>query len=236
MCNSHNYTTFTVSPLHSIVTVTVYFFTSNTTIDVKFIKLLHDKESYAYIKGYPEGDARPNNNLTREEAAKIFYRILTNEAEEMFTVEENDYTDVSKERWSNVAISTLSNIGLLTGFPDGTFKPAQTITRAEFSTIVYRFYNVKYSGADKFTDIAGHWAQNNINAIAAKGWIKGYEDSTFAPNKNITRAEAVTIINRLLERTYDAEKFVNSDCKFTDCCENNWFYAEIMEASTGVIE
>lgn len=218
------------------VKFTIKGVSANTVIEAKFIKLLNDKISYAYIKGYPEGDVRPNNNLTREEAAKIFYRILTQEATDVFEVEENNYTDVDEARWSNVAISTLSNIGILTGFPDGTFKPTQTITRAEFATIVYRFYNVKYSGADKFTDIAGHWAQNNINAIAAKNWIKGYEDSTFGPDKNITRAEAVTIINRLLEREYDAEKFANSDCKFTDCNENNWFYADIMEASTGVIE
>ncbi len=212
---------------------TVKNITSNTTIEVKFIKLLNDKVSYAYIKGYPEGDVRPNNNLTREEAAKIFYRVLTKEAKDKFRMEENNYTDVSKERWSNVAISTLSNIGILTGFPDGTFKPAQTITRAEFSTIVYRFYNTKYSGPDKFSDIAGHWAQDSINAIAAKNWIKGYEDSTFGPNKNITRAEAVTIINRLLEREFSVEKFENAECRFTDCCEEKWFYADIMEASTG---
>ena len=215
---------------------TIKNITSNVTVDVKFIKLLNDKISYAYIKGYPEGDVRPNNNLTREEAAKIFYRILTKEAGDKFRKAENNYTDVSTDRWSNVAISTLSNIGILTGFPDGTFKPAQTITRAEFSTIVYRFYNTKYSGPDKFTDIAGHWAQASINAIAAKNWIKGYEDSTFGPNKNITRAEAVTIINRLLEREYDTEKFANSDCRFTDCCEEKWFYADIMEASTEVTE
>lgn len=213
---------------------TVKNITANTTIEIKFIKLLNDKISYAYIKGYPEGDVRPNNNLTREEASQIFYRILTKEAKDKFTVEENDYTDVVETRWSNKAISTLSNIGILTGFPDGSFGPAQTITRAQFATIVYRFYNVKYSGPDKFTDIAGHWAQSSINAIAVNNWIKGYEDSTFGPNRNITRAEAVTIINRILEREFSAEKFNNKET-FFDCSVNNWFYADIMEASTGEI-
>lgn len=213
---------------------TVENITANATIDVKFIKLLNDKISYAYIKGYPEGDVRPNNNLTREEAAQIFYRILTKEAKDEFSTEENNYTDVVKTRWSNKAISTLSNIGILTGFPDGSFGPAQTITRAQFATIVYRFYNVKYSGPDKFTDIAGHWAQSSINAIAVNDWIKGYEDSTFGPNRNITRAEAVTIINRILEREFSAEKFNNKET-FFDCSVNNWFYADIMEASTGEI-
>lgn len=213
---------------------TVKNIAANTTIEIKFIKLLNDKISYAYIKGYPEGDVRPNNNLTREEASQIFYRILTKEAKDKFTVEENDYTDVVETRWSNKAISTLSNIGILTGFPDGSFGPAQTITRAQFATIVYRFYNVKYSGPDKFTDIAGHWAQSSINAIAVNNWIKGYEDSTFGPNRNITRAEAVTIINRILEREFSAEKFNNKET-FFDCSVNNWFYADIMEASTGEI-
>lgn len=213
---------------------TVKNITANTTIEVKFIKLLNDKISYAYIKGYPEGDVRPNNNLTREEAATIFYRILTKEAKEKFKTEVNDYTDVNETRWSNKSISTLSNIGILTGFPDGSFGPTQTITRAQFATMVYRFYNVKYSGPDKFTDIAGHWAQSSINAIAVKNWIKGYEDSTFGPNNDITRAEAVTIINRILEREFSAEKFDNKEI-FTDCSTTNWFYADIMEASTGEV-
>jgi uncharacterized repeat protein (TIGR02543 family) len=150
-------------------------------------------DHFAYIIGYPEGDIRPLNNITREEVAMIFYRLLTDESRNQLLSDVNPFTDVEGNRWSNRAISTLYNAGIISGYPDGTFRPSAPITRAEFATIAAKFDNLDLGIPSKFTDIAGHWAERYITSAENKGWVQGYPDMTFKPEQDITRAEAMPL-------------------------------------------
>ena len=193
---------------------------------------LNDIDHYAYIFGYEDDTVRPNNDITREEVATIFYRLLTDPARDAYFTDKNDFPDVESSRWSNKAISTLSNAGIISGYPeDGTFRPANPITRAEFASIVSRFDSLNYNGADKFNDISGHWAGNFINAASEKGWINGYPDGSFKPQNNITRAEAITLINNVLNRHVDSEGIHEDAKKWSDNKESDWFYHAVMEAT-----
>ncbi len=192
---------------------------------------LNRDDHYAYIIGYPEGDVRPENNITRAEVATIFFRIMGDESRDKYASSENVYTDVNAGDWYNNAISTVSNAGIVNGYEDGTFKPDAPIKRSEFATIAARFIGGKYQGDDRFSDIAGHWAAEYINRASKYGWINGYEDGTFKPDRDITRAEAMTLVNSVLTRGTEARNMHEDMVIWTDNTEDKWYYEEVQEAT-----
>ena len=161
---------------------------------------LNGDDHFAYIVGYPNGNVEPNGNITRAEVATIFFRLLTEEVRTANSTQSNSLSDVTRGQWFNHAVSTLSSMGIVKGHNDGTFAPNAPITRAEFAAIAARFDDKNTDTSSKFTDIASHWAKNEIGIAANKGWINGYPDGTFRPNQYITRAEAMTLVNRVLNR------------------------------------
>lgn len=194
---------------------------------------LNRDDHVAYIMGYPDGNVRPEGEITRAEACTIFFRLLTKESRDYYFSRTNDYTDVSRTDWFNNAISTLSNAGIVTGYNDGTFRPDQPITRGEMAKIIANF--ARLGGATKsFTDLSGHWAKSYVELAAGNGWIAGYPDGTFGPDKKITRAETVTMINRVLERVPAKESRLLSRSimlTFPDNEPGEWYYIAIQEAS-----
>ncbi len=187
---------------------------------------------FNYIMGYKDGTIRPNNNISRAEVATIFFRLLTDESREYFWQETNDFSDVADNYWASPAISTLTNAGILKGYKDGTFRPRDTITRAEMATIIARFANLTENKVT-FKDIEGHWAQDAIELAAGNGWIFGYEDNTFCPDNNITRAATIAMINRVLERHVVSVDDLLPDMKeWIDNVDTSYtFYFEIQEAT-----
>ena len=192
---------------------------------------LNKTEHYAYVVGYDDGTIRPENNITRQEVATIFFRLLEDSSRDYFYSKSNDFSDVPTTLWSNTAISTMSNAKIITGYLDGTFLPTNNITRAEFATISAKFDSSSYIGPDKFSDIGGHWAAEYINRAAQKGWISGYEDGTFRPNDYITRAEAMTLINRVLEREVKNGDMLSDMTVWPDNTSDKWYYSAIQEAT-----
>jgi hypothetical protein len=194
--------------------------------------MLNKSDHFAYVGGYPEGDVRPENNITRAEAGMIFYRLLKDAVREYAYVETGHFSDVLPGDWHSTAISTMANLKILNGDGDGAFRPDDFITRAEFAAIVARFDSDVYSGANKFDDLAGHWAAEPVNRSADKGWVTGYEDGTFMPEQYIIRAEAMTIINRVLERDKVRESGMADDMvHWPDNLPSNWYYAAVQEAT-----
>ena len=194
---------------------------------------LNTDDHYAYVMGYPDGTVQPGGYITRAEASTIFFRLLTDATREEYWAVSNEYTDVKDGDWYNNAISTLSNAGIVSGYPDGTFRPNAPITRAEMSKIIALFAKLDKTN-DRFTDIAGHWAEAYIKLAAGNGWIEGYPDGSFRPNQSITRAETVTMINRVLERVPSEEDHLLSErvmLTFPDCKSGQWFYIAIQEAT-----
>lgn len=194
---------------------------------------LNTEDHYAYIVGYSEdGTVRPNANISRAEVATIFFRLLTDEARDQFWMTSNNFSDVLPNDWYNNAVSTMVNMGIIQGYEDGTFRPNANITRAEFAAIAARFMASGYGVEDDlFTDIANHWARESINDAAMAGWINGYEDGTFRPDAAITRAEAVTLVNNVLQRKPDADHMFDSMIKWPDSPESAWYYEAIQEAT-----
>ncbi len=192
---------------------------------------LNTQDHDAYLLGYEDGTVRPEGSITRAEVATIFFRLLTDESRDKFWSQTNDYTDVPADAWYNNAVSTLSNAGILDGYEDGTFRPDGNITRAEFATITARFLEASYDGGNRFPDIDGHWAAEYINEAANAGIVDGYEDGTFRPQQNITRAEAVTMVNRTVDRHPDADHLLDNMVTWPDNPESAWYYAQIQEVT-----
>ena len=192
---------------------------------------LNTEDHYAYIVGYEDGSVQPEGDITRAEVATIFFRLLTDESRNEFWSQTNDYTDVPADAWYNNAVSTLSNAGIIDGYEDGTFKPDGNITRAEFATIAVRFFEATYDGEDLFSDIAGHWAQDYINEAANAGIVDGYPDGTFRPQQYITRAEAMTMVNRTIDRHPDADHLLDDMITWPDNPETAWYYEQVQEAT-----
>lgn len=191
-------------------------------------------DHYAYMVGYPDGMVHPERQITRAETATIFFRMLTDESREDFWSQVNPYYDVLPDDWFNNAVSTLTNAGILNGYPDGTFQPNGNITRAEFAAMAVRFFTDEEAEIDEdaFPDIADHWANYEINLAYAKEIIEGYPDGTFKPDQEITRAEAVTIVNRVLERYPHKEHLLEDMIVWPDNMdEDKWYYADIQEAT-----
>ncbi|MBQ1252356.1 MAG: S-layer homology domain-containing protein [Firmicutes bacterium] len=210
--------------------------------------VLNTDDHFAYIIGYPDGTVRPDRQISRAEVATIYFRLLTEDSRQYYMSSENDFSDVKTSDWFNRAISTLANAGILTGYPDGTFKPNAPITRAEMATIAAKFDIVTDSDVEvtkSFSDIKGHWAEKYILRAASRGWVNGYPDGTFRPDRNITRAEAMKLVNYVLGRVvneagldpikgspYYNEWIDNVKISGTDNANANpWYYYHIQEAT-----
>ena len=203
------------------------------------------KNHYGYIIGYPvdyytgkpttdqtKKPVRPEGKITRAEVATIYFRMLTDENRAANWNQVSGFSDVKSSAWYNNAISTLTKAGILKGYEDGTFQPNGYITRAEFATIAIRFFSGVYEGEDLFPDIKGHWAEDYINNAANKGLVKGYEDGTFGPDRYITRAEAVTLVNRTLNRHPHNDGLHKDMLVWPDNMDTSkWYYADMQEAT-----
>ena len=194
---------------------------------------LNGDDHFVYIVGYPNGNVEPNGNITRAEVATIFFRLLTEEVRTANSTQSNSLSDVTRGQWFNHAVSTLSSMGIVKGHNDGTFAPNAPITRAEFAAIAARFDDKNTDTSSKFTDIASHWAKNEIGIAANKGWINGYPDGTFRPNQYITRAEAMTLVNRVLNRLPEnSSDLLDSMIKWPDNSDASaWYYLAVQEAT-----
>ena len=194
---------------------------------------LNGDDHFAYIVGYPDGNVKPGSSITRAEVATIFFRLLTEDVRTANSTQSNSLSDVSRGQWFNHAISTLSSMGIVKGNPDGTFDPDAPITRAEFAAIAARFDDKNTNTASNFSDIASHWAKDEIGVAANKGWINGYPDSTFRPDQYITRAEAMTLVNRVLNRLPEkSEDLLDDMIKWPDNADASvWYYLAVQEAT-----
>ena len=194
---------------------------------------LNADDHFAYIAGYDDGTVRPTRDITRAEVAVIFYRLLNEDIRNESTVYTNDFRDVSADSWFNTAISTLTSLNIVYGRSETLFDPYAPITRAEFAAVCARFDSYKGEAGDVFTDIEGHWAEEDINRAAARNWVSGYGDGTFRPENNITRAEAVSLINRVLKRVPETkDDLLEGMTTFTDNAdETAWYYLAIQEAA-----
>ena len=201
---------------------------------LKAIEVLNKEIHFNYVIGYTDGTIRPNNDISRAEVATIFFRLLTDEAREQYTTTAGNFTDVKAGMWCNRAIATLTNMGIIKGYTDGTFRPNADITRAELATIIARFAKLDVN-TKTFSDINGHWAQKNIELAAGNGWINGYEDGTFRPNNNITRAETFAMINRVLDRQTESVSDLLPTSEMNmwsdNLNENAWYYKDVQEAT-----
>ena len=196
---------------------------------------LNTEDHYSYIIGYSDGTLQPYGTITRGEVATIFFRLLTDDSREEWWSQVNDYSDCNSDLWCNNAISTLSNMGIIDGFSDGTFRPYAKITRAQFAKIAVGFFETTredYQGY--FTDVdIDAWYTEYVEAAARVGLIEGFNDGTFRPNTNITRAQACVIVNRALGRAPDEDRLLDEDEMITwpDNNPDDWFYADMQEAT-----
>ena len=194
---------------------------------------LNGKDHYAYIIGYGNNDVRPQNNITRAEVATIFFRLLTDETREANMTKSNGYNDVKDGDWFCCAVSTLSKMGIIKGYEDGSFKPNAPISRAEFAAIAARFDPDGDKTPATFADVTSHWAKDEISIAANHGWIKGYEDGSFKPDQKITRAETMTLVNRVLNRLPETKDDLHKDMKtwVDNMDETAWYYLAVQEAT-----
>ena len=194
--------------------------------------LLNDSDHFAYVIGYMDGNVRPYGLISRAETTTIFFRLLKDSVRDGNLLTSNTYTDVADDYWANTAISTMTGLGIVQGRSTTTFDPKAPITRAQFAAICARFDTGKSSGEQTFSDIQGHWAEKYIERAAELGWIKGFEDGTFRPDTYITRAQAMTMINRVLNRIPEDESDLLPGMNvWPDCNPGDWFYLAIQEAT-----
>ena len=195
------------------------------------------EDHVAYIIGYPEGDVRPTNNITRAEVATVFYRLLKNSVRKENWTQVNSYPDVKSSNWFNNCVSVMSKMGIVNGYEDGTFRPNGAITRAEVATIAARFartMNMVGKNDIEFSDISNHWANIDILYSAWVGWVEGYPDGTFRPNQPIRRAEFMTLVNRMMERVPQTSEDLLSAgmIKWVDNADTGaWYYVAVQEAT-----
>ena len=194
--------------------------------------LLNDSDHFAYVIGYMDGNVRPYGLISRAETTTIFFRLLKDSVRDGNLLTSNTYTDVADDYWANTAISTMTGLGIVQGRSTTTFDSKAPITRAQFAAICARFDTGKSNGEQTFSDIQGHWAEKYIQRAAELGWIKGFEDGTFRPDTYITRAQAMTMINRVLNRIPEDESDLLPGMNvWPDCNPGNWFYLTVQEAT-----
>ena len=196
------------------------------------VPALFTEDHYAYIVGGPDGTVRPNDSMTRAGVATIFFRLLKDSVRDTNLLTSNTYTDVPDGHWANTAISTMTGLDIVRGYDAAAFGPGDPITRAQFAAICARFDTGKSNGSRTFSDIEGHWAKAYIERAAELGWISGFQDGTFRPDTYITRAQAVTMINRMLNRVpEDPSDLLPGMNVWPDCKPGDWFYLAIQEAT-----
>ena len=197
--------------------------------------LLNIKDHAQYMIGYKDQTFRPDNQMSRQEVTVMFSRLLS-ERPKKGMIYSRDYKDVADELWSVTAISYMSNLKMVKGYPDGNFRPYANITRAEFAAMATRFANIG-EGHKTFTDVdSSHWAYAVIQKAAEAGWITGYPDGSFRPDQPITRGEVVTITNRMLNRFADEDYVdhnLNKIINYTDIDKSHWAYYPVVEATNG---
>lgn len=194
--------------------------------------MLNDEDHFAYVQGYSDGNVHPYGLISRAETTTIFFRLLTDEVRDDNLLTSNTYTDVTNDYWANTAISTMTGLGIVQGRSATTFDPKAPITRAQFAAICARFDTGVSSGSRTFSDISGHWAEKYIERAAELSWIQGFADGTFRPDTYITRAQAMTMINRVLNRTPEDEEDLLEGMKvWPDCNPSDWFYLAVQEAT-----
>ena len=193
---------------------------------------LNGDDHFAYVIGYPDGKVHPKGNISRAETATIFFRLLKADIRDGNLTADNDFSDVSDSQWHNKAISTMAKLGIVKGRRADSFDPDASITRAEFAAICARFNTKPVENSGSFSDISGHWAENEIERAAAFGWISGYPDGTFHPDARITRAEAMTMINRVLCRMPQSKSdLLDSMVTWPDNKPSDWHYLAVQEAT-----
>lgn len=193
---------------------------------------LNGDDHFAYVVGYSDSTVRPNANISRAEVATIFFRLLKSDIRDGNLTADNEFSDVSDGQWHNKAISTMAKLGIVKGRRADRFDPDASITRAEFAAICARFSTRSVENSSSFSDISGHWAENEIERAAAFGWISGYPDGTFRPDARITRAEAMTMINRVLCRMPQSESdLLDSMVTWPDNKPSDWHYLSVQEAT-----
>ena len=194
--------------------------------------VLNDTDHFAYVIGYKDGLVKPYGLITRAETTTIFFRLLKDSVRDGNLLTSNTYTDVPDNYWANTAISTMTGLGFVQGRSTTTFDPQSPITRAQFAAICARFDTGTSSGTQTFSDISGHWAEKYIQRAAELGWIKGFEDGTFRPDTYITRAQAMTMINRVLNRIPEEESDLLTGMNvWPDCNPGDWFYLAVQKAT-----
>ena len=210
-----------------------YYFTamwSRYKSDVPY--MLNGTDHYAYIKGYPNGSFKPTDTITRAEAATIFYRLLTDSTRKAYATTYNSFKDVPATAWYNTAVSTMAKLGIVNGGADGYFRPNDPITRAEIAAMIARCDGAYYTGTSTvFSDTYGHWAASYIARAYELGWINGY-GTTYAPDRYISRAETVAVLNRVLNRApqYTSD-LTRNYTTFSDVATSAWYYLDVEEAA-----
>lgn len=195
---------------------------------------LNDTDHFAYIAGYEDNTVKPTKNITRAEVAAVFFRLMSEEYRVANWATENNFSDVNAGDWFNNAVSTCARAGILKGYEDGTFQPGEPITRAEFAAIAARFLGAGADdeGVSDFADTANKWYSADVRKAAKAGWIQG-SGNRFEPDANITRAQVMTIVNRMLDRTPDADHMLPTMKKWIDNPEGTWYYEAVQEATNG---
>lgn len=195
-------------------------------------EMLNGEDHYAYLLGYEDGTVRPNGSISRAEVATVLFRLLKDDVRMQNLTKDNAYSDVSDTAWYAAAVSTLSKMGVISGYPDGTFRPNAPITRAEFAAMIARFDETAKSADTPFTDISGHWAENAIGKAYGNGWVEGSSKTVFSPESNLTRAETATLLNRVLHRLPEKESdLLANQIVWPDNPETFWGYLAIQEAT-----
>lgn len=194
---------------------------------------LNADDHFAYVIGYPDGSVHPHATITRAETATIFFRLLTEKTRKDNLTKYHSFRDVPQGAWYNAAVATMAKLKIITGYPDGTFQPDAPVTRAEFAAIAARFDEKSARTTASFRDIYGHWAERYISRSAELGWIRGYTDNTFRPDQSITRAEAMALINRVLNRNPESkDDLLRSMNIFNDNLDTaKWYYLDVQEAA-----
>jgi len=205
--------------------------TTITSASAKIMKLLETEDHVTYVQGYPDGTIRPDGSITRAEISTIFWRLL--KSPDKNNPISGTFSDMNDSDWYAQSVNYLASLGIIKGYEDGSFKPNQSITRAEFSALVSRFDDLDLGVSNPFSDVSdSHWARDCIVSSYSKGWISGYPGNVFLPQNNITRAEVVKVVNRMLGRGIKKANIPSSAYgMFADLPQSHWAFAEIIEAS-----
>lgn len=227
-------------PISLTIRLTVlysYHFPPIPAVSAPIPGILNGTDHFAYLFGYPDGTIRPEAEITRAEFAAVLYRLLRDEVREQYETNDCDYPDVSPDAWYRNEVATMTNLGILVGYPDGTFRGDQTISRGEVAVVLAKLHDLQTNAKKtEFSDIDGHWAKEHILIIEDNNWVSGYPDGTFRPDDPITRAETASVMNRVLHRLPEEQKDLHVEGMVTwpdNQDTEQWYYLAIQEATNG---